>query len=659
MRDSSCVTTAVVRGRRRMAGDLLARVSKIGFATGVALAATLFAAAGAQAQCTGTGGAAVAGGVNLAPFAAGGSINVLASAINAANTVFLTQSTAFIGSPSNPQPNQTGGGVWARSIGGEQTTKSTGLSTYALGGVPLSGNITCHTSTQVSFGGVQIGTDISTLNFNGWNLHGGSTLGYLGATGTDTTSPGAINPLGGTLGDNLLIPFVGVYGAATKGNLFVDGQARWLYFQNGVSDSQNGLFNQHFDARSLAINADIGYNFQLQNNWFIEPSGGFIWSETGVDPLNTSGTVVLGTGLSPAGTVSVANMYSAIGRLSVRVGTTVDTGNMLLQPFGSASFFREFDGNANATLNGNYAATGVPAPSVVGALSTTGIGNYAQFGLGVATQIKDTGWLGYFRADYRTGDSIQGWSVNGGARYQFSPDMIGQPIIAKGPEPVSAHTVYDWTGLRIGAMLGADWGYTNWNFVGGGGTSPRFAGMLPGGLIGYDYQIGKWVAGAGADMGWTNAQGASACPNMFYFTCENHADWLSTATGRLGYTFWGDRILTYAKAGLALGDYTAKYSCNTDSQATVGISLLGCPNGSTSKIEAGWIVGAGTEFALNEHWSVRAETNYFDLGKDRYPLVEGGVPLPVDIAHQGYIATIGLAYRFDVAPPGAPVVAKY
>lgn len=657
MQNSVCDATAAGSGREATDGRRSARrIAKFGLATSAALAMTLFAATGAQAQCTATGTAAIIGGFNLAPFASGGSVNALLSAINAANTVFLTQSTAFVSAPGNPKPYQTGGGVWARGIGGEQDSKSTAISNYNFLGAPVSGNITCQTKTHLSFGGVQIGTDISTLNVDGWNLHAGSTLGYLGATGKDTTTPGAMNPLGGTFSDNLEVPFIGVYGAATKGSLFLSGQARWLYFQNKLTDVQNGLFGQNLDARGFAINGDIGYNIALPNNWFLEPSAGFIWSETAVDPLNTSGTFVLGTGFSPPGTVTIGNIYSSIGRISLRAGTTVDAGDVILQPFGTASFFREFEGNPTATIN-------APAFGITGNLSTTGVGNYGQFGLGVAGQIKNTGWLGYVRADYRTGDKLDGWSVNGGVRYQFSPDMSAQPLITKGPAPEPVEAAYNWTGFRVGASLGADWGYTNWTFAGVGTTTkPRFAGILPGGFIGYDYQIGKWVVGAGADMGWTNAKGASACPNGFYFTCENHVDWLATVTGRLGYTFWNDRVLTYAKAGLALSDFQTKITCNTGSNPTIFVPPVvpGCPAQSASKTAVGWTIGLGTEFALTKNWSVRSETSYFDLGKDRYqPLAFGGAANPVDVYRHGFMATIGLAYRFGYTPPPAPVFAKY
>ncbi|MCP2871842.1 hypothetical protein, partial [Salmonella enterica] len=81
----------------------------------------------------------------ILPFAAGGAVNSLVSAINATNTAFLTQSTAFVSAPPNPAPNQEGGGVWSRAIGGEVTTKSTSTTSgVSVGGAALPGNITCN-----------------------------------------------------------------------------------------------------------------------------------------------------------------------------------------------------------------------------------------------------------------------------------------------------------------------------------------------------------------------------------------------------------------------------------------------------------------------------------------------------------------------------------
>jgi opacity protein-like surface antigen len=600
----------------------------------------------------------------LAPFGSGGSINALVAAINVANTAFLTQSTAFIGSPPNPDPNQLGGGVWARGIGGQTDFNSTSTSTFALNGTALSGNVRCNTKTELNFSGVQIGTDIARLNVDGWNLHAGSTLGYLGANANDFASSGSF---GGSFSDTLQVPFVGLYGAATKGGFFIDGQARWNYYQNKLVDTSNGLFGQDLDARGFSVNGNIGYNYGLPDNWFIEPSAGFLWSKVSVDPLNTSGTFALSQspGFAPPATVFINNIYSALGRVSVRVGTSFSTADWILQPFATISGFREFQGNNSATLASHFEQIGIGG-SLVGNLSATNIGNYGQFGLGLVTILPNTGWLGYVRADYRTGDHIDGWSVNGGLRYQLNPahpvvtgrsaDIPGTPIVP---------AAYNWTGFYLGPSLGVDWGYTNWTFPNGNKTYPRFAGVLAGGQVGYNYQFGKWVFGVEGDAGWTNAHGARACPNGFFFSCEINVNSLYTVTGRIGYTYW-DRVLWYAKGGLAVGEIRAQTRCNTDGQAVIpavnrtgGLLNSGCPVQGTTRTDAGWTVGGGSEFALTDNWSVKAETSYFDLGTGHYTAGTLTSPLGRDVRRVGWISTIGLNYRFTGFGEAPAVVAKY
>ncbi len=630
---------------------------------GLAVAATLSIPAAAQTPCTSTlptlglsrGNTFTPFGTALLPFASGGSINSLVSAINTANTAFLSQSTAFIGAPPNPEPDQLGGGVWARGIGGQSDFKSTSTSTYALNGTPLSGNISCNTKTQLNFSGVQIGTDVAQLNWDGWNLHGGSTLGYLGANANDFAS-------GGSFSDTLQVPFVGLYGAATKGGFFVDGQAKWSYYQNKLVDPSNGLFGQNLDARGFSVNGNIGYNYGFADTWFIEPSAGFLWSKVSVDPLNTSGTFVLATspGFAPPATVNINNIYSALGRVSLRVGTSFSTANWILQPFATISGFREFQGNNSATLASHFEQIGIGG-NLGGNLSSTNIGNYGQFGLGLVAILPNTGWLAYVRTDYRTGEKINGWAMNGGLRYQLNPD---HPVVTRRsadvpgvPLPVAA---YNWTGFYLGPSLGVDWGYTNWTFVSNGSkTYPRFAGVLPGGQVGYNYQYGKWVFGVEGDADWTNAHGSRACPGQFFFNCEINVNSLYTVAGRVGYV-WPDRVLWYAKGGLAVGEVRAQGRCNTDSQPTILIVLApGCPVQGTTRTDAGWTVGGGSELALTDNWSVKAETSYFNLGTGNYTFGQLASPSGANVSRSGWISTIGLNYRFTGFGEAPAVVAKY
>jgi opacity protein-like surface antigen len=615
----------------------------------------LFSASAAQAQCTAAGvnitgvppavGGVVAQAAVMAVANVSASVGALVTSINSVNTAFPTQSSAFIGSPANPQPDQQGGGVWARGVGGHLSASTTATAGNISFGGPVSGNITCNTHTLEDFAGVQIGTDFARLNVNGWNLHAGSTIGYLGSKTQDATPD--LNPPA-NFRDSLQIPFVGLYGAASYGGFLVDGQVRGDFFQNDVSDDNHGLSGQRFDARGISLTGNVAYNQNLGNHWFVEPSAGIIWSKTHVDPLNVPGTGVLQTPavpqFVPPWVLTVNDIESTLGRLSVRVGTTAMSGNVVWQPFASASVFHEFQGGVTSSLTSNFSAIGVGLPTLSSTVSTGSLGTYGQFGLGVAAQVVNTGWVSYLRGDYRRGDNIEGWSVNGGLRYQFVPDpIVGGRAIAKAPiyKAPAAQPVYNWSGFYIGAYLGADWGATNWNFVDAGATiDPHFAGLLGGGEVGYNYQIGKWVFGVEGDAGWTNARGTRPCPTGFFYNCEINVNWLSTATARIGYAYW-DRLLLYAKGGAVIGRDQARSVCDTNSQATT-VVLIGCPSQGDSKTQVGWTVGWGYEFGLTQNVSVKSEMMYFNLGSDRYNLAG----IPTDVQRSGFISTVGLHVRF-------------
>src|SRR5215471_556086 len=149
-----------------------------------ALGLMLFSASAAHAQCAATGSlqnSPLSPTVAMAVAGVSASVNALVTSINTANTAFLSQSSAFVGSPTNPQPDQEGGGVWARGVGGHLSTSTTSTTGNISFGGPVAANITCEARTREDFAGVQIGRDFARLNLNGWNLHLGSTVGYLGA----------------------------------------------------------------------------------------------------------------------------------------------------------------------------------------------------------------------------------------------------------------------------------------------------------------------------------------------------------------------------------------------------------------------------------------------------------------------------------------------
>jgi opacity protein-like surface antigen len=632
----------------------------------VAMVAAMSASSAAVADCTGTGTIGRLGAQFL-PFAGGSAVSSLVSAINTANTAFLTQSTAFVSAPANPRPDQEGGGVWSRGIGGEIKTKSISTtSNVNIGGAPAPGSITCNNETTLSFAGFQAGADVARLNWGGWNVHVGSTVGYLGAKARDTSAGGPIDPQGGTFTDTLQVPFAGVYAAATRGGFFVDGQLRADYYQNSANDPIiAGIFQQKVDARGLAFTANVGYNHALQNNWFIEPSAGIVVSKVKVDPLNVTGTLVLPASFTPGvtfpGKLQVDDIKSTLGRLSLRGGTTIVTDKVIWQPFAIASVYHEFEGSVTSSFSGAEASLATGFPAINGSISSTNIGTYGQFGIGVAGQVTGTGLLGYLRGDYRTGDNVEGYSLNGGVRYQFTPEIVVSPVkYAKAPitkAPIFVDAPYNWTGFFVGGSFGALNGKTDWDFpTFGTSTNPRFAGAIGGGQIGYDHQIGKWVVGVEGNLNATNARGARPCPNSVFFTCETGVNWMGTATAKLGYAFT-NRSLWYVRGGGAFGDLKVTTTCNT---GPVGSPFLGFPANcvqSETRSRAGWTIGLGSEFAIANNWTVRTESNYFDMGTERYTLaaIPGIAASTIDVKQHGFISTVGVNYRF--AP--ALVTARY
>src|SRR4029077_7639433 len=137
------------------------------------MAATLCAATGAQAQNCTTG--EIGGVPNLGTIGASAAAvgSTLGASITASSTAFLLQSSSFVGAPGNPAPDQQGGGIWVRGVGGEvsvkntSTTTVTGISALIPGGA-TSSTVNCADKVRTDFAGIQFGSDISKLNVNGW-----------------------------------------------------------------------------------------------------------------------------------------------------------------------------------------------------------------------------------------------------------------------------------------------------------------------------------------------------------------------------------------------------------------------------------------------------------------------------------------------------------
>ena len=106
-----------------------------------ALALAMLGSNGAWAQCTDNFNFfAIVGGQprpvqELLPLGRGSSVSAFVSTINAVNTAFLTNTSAFVSAPGGPQPDQQGGGVWVRGIAGTVDTETTSTGILNTSGV--------------------------------------------------------------------------------------------------------------------------------------------------------------------------------------------------------------------------------------------------------------------------------------------------------------------------------------------------------------------------------------------------------------------------------------------------------------------------------------------------------------------------------------------
>lgn len=216
--------------------------------------------------------------------------------------------------------------------------------------------------------------------------------------------------------------------------------------------------------------------------------------------------------------------------------------------------------------------------------------------------------------------------------------------------PLASVAVYDWMGCYVGANIGGGWarqevidqeqGLANTSFGSDTGT-----GIVGGGQVGCDYQVGNWVLGV---QGLFNGAGIKANhinPLNSLFTLTNKVSWLATATGRLGYTIVPSTLLYVRGGAVWIGDHTDQAGVIDDILVTMA---------TPDKTFGGWTVGGGLECMFAPNWSVFVEYDYVGLGTNRITFTRNtdGATFPVDLKSSVHIVMAGLNFHF-----GGPVVA--
>jgi outer membrane immunogenic protein len=222
--------------------------------------------------------------------------------------------------------------------------------------------------------------------------------------------------------------------------------------------------------------------------------------------------------------------------------------------------------------------------------------------------------------------------------------------MAAAPAPAA----YDWTGCFIGGNGGGatlssgstyapDPSTSNQPF----GSQNLFAalpasydtgsrGSVAGGQIGCNFQSGRWVVGAEADLdaahlsksvgfiGPTSIFGTaigpltSALPTNSVFGNEQVSlRSLSTVRARIGLALF-DRLDVYGTVGFALGTVSDNGSVIVGVTNPAGAMVVW--SGSDVSNKVGLAFGGGGEYAVTDHWSIKGEYIHFDLGTVSHPL---------------------------------------
>ncbi len=240
----------------------------------------------------------------------------------------------------------------------------------------------------------------------------------------------------------------------------------------------------------------------------------------------------------------------------------------------------------------------------------------------------------------------------------FSAIALAIPALAQSANDVT------WTGPYVGVNLGyggGDFQYDASGTTDAAGTNPAAgrlrqssSGVIGGGQIGYNYEMPNGVLFgvetdiAASDIGArTSFSSVDSFGNTAAGDVRSKIDDLGTVRGRLGKAMFDGRFVPYVTGGFAYGGVKSStgYACS---------SCVATGFNSPTSTQTGWTAGAGAEYALNRHLSMKAEYLYTDLGRDDVATnagqfsVGGATLYNANVSEKATanVVRVGLNYRF-------------
>ncbi|MDH4982028.1 TonB-dependent receptor [Hyphomicrobium sp. D-2] len=206
-------------------------------------------------------------------------------------------------------------------------------------------------------------------------------------------------------------------------------------------------------------------------------------------------------------------------------------------------------------------------------------------------------------------------------------------------EPDSTGRV-DWGGLYAGFHAGAGLAHTWGTTTPTDGSSNAIAatesadmdfdsGMF-GLQAGYNWQLGNGVV-LGLEADWSktymqgrqmarSTEGTLATAGSLQALTAYDIDWTVSVRGRIGYAV-SDRLMLYGTGGLSMlrETQTRQQYRSTNSPAyPLGKTTEAVGIETDTKNRFGFTVGGGAEYAVSEHWSIRADYGYTRFGSKSF-----------------------------------------
>jgi outer membrane immunogenic protein len=220
----------------------------------------------------------------------------------------------------------------------------------------------------------------------------------------------------------------------------------------------------------------------------------------------------------------------------------------------------------------------------------------------------------------------------------FAADM---PMSSPEPTelPVLSGPAFDWTGFYVGANGGFGWANggniriddpINGPFAIGVKSGTGFIG---GAQVGWNLQSDVLVSGIEADLQYASIRSSvNWGPYGFLGVSSGaRAEYFGTLRVRSGFTV--DGMFFFLTGGLAYG------------------GLNSSPLGGAARLNVGYALGAGVEYAFADHWTTKVEALYINVGNSNSrttSITNGGNVYPITAfsGNGGGLIRVGLNYKF-------------